>query len=203
MHVKNFKGQRSTAIHVSEPFNMTCSGVDELKLKLWEFVNSTPVTRSYIKGKAVIPDNPEEHCSVQENNFENFESFIVFKKSGHEYGLNEINNERLELFDRATTAITMWIYSYSVNIGNAALWTRFSKDCIQPQQVDRAGAATNNQIQDIMGRLQTRWRGMIPIGDLHIFIRMSHRNLFWRSNSMETLGNNDITDGSTRDRACY
>ena len=50
------------------------------------------------------------------------------------------------------------IFSYGDFINSSHNWVRFNRDCIFPNQTDRAGASTDVIIRDIMRQLQERWR---------------------------------------------
>ena len=163
--VKSFKGQRqATAIHVTPTYHMLCNNVVEFKEKLWSQYSS------FVKGKAIIPMNLVDMCSVEEdsNVIENIDSFLFFKKSNREITLNyTFTSRNLQNFstpgENGLATIDLTIFSYSESITSSDNWTRFNKDCIQPVQADRGGASNEDSIRAIIFRLKDRWRGLYII----------------------------------------
>ena len=158
--IKTFKGQRhSTAIHITPTYHMVCNNVEDFKNKLWDQYSD------YVKGKAVLPMNLQDVCSVQaeSNTLENITSYFFFKKSNREYALsNSFKTKHLQNFstpgDTGDAIVDMVIFAYGDALNSSENWSRFSKDCILPTQTDKARASNEEFIRNtnIMQQLQER-----------------------------------------------
>lgn len=167
-YVKMFKGQRmQTSEHLSD-FIAKCTGVDDFKIKLWNQYEK------HIKGKAVIPTNTDEKCSIEgdSKSIENIQKFLVFQRSNRSiYLSNTFTSRTLQTFstpgDSGEAKIELVVYTYSDSILSSAAWDRFTKDCIQPAVADRAGASSEEVIQQIMNSLKSRWQHIFHSEDIN------------------------------------
>ena len=128
---------------------MVCNNVEDFKNKLWNQYSD------YVKGKAVLPMNIQDVCSVQaeSNTLENITSYFFFKKSNREYALsNSFKTKHLRSFftpsDTGDAVVDMVIFAYGDALNSSENWSRFSKDCILPTQTDRAGASNKEFIRN-------------------------------------------------------
>ncbi|ETI55538.1 hypothetical protein F443_01815 [Phytophthora nicotianae P1569] len=55
------------------------------------------------------------------------------------------------------TAVTLMIYEYGMAIASAKDRDEFMKACILPEETDRAGAATESSVRDVVAALRQKW----------------------------------------------
>lgn len=65
--------------------------------------------------------------------------------------------------------VELFIFKYSDSITNSNSYTKFRRDCIQPTETDRSGAATENLLQQIVDKLHRRWDGKLPFVHMTLY----------------------------------
>ena len=71
--------------------------------------------------------------------------------------LSDISTSILQNWTARGHAVDWFIYKYDVNVQTSAKYSEFQASVLEPAQVDRAGAATNDSVFSIMNQLRDRW----------------------------------------------
>ncbi|KAH9084064.1 hypothetical protein Ae201684P_020325 [Aphanomyces euteiches] len=88
-----------------------------------------------------------------------FESFITIKMGRNQFKPTSITQAHQYLVDYVERVFTVVIFKWGNKINSAADLQEFNRQCVAPQNQDRAGAAAEALHQQTVQELKTQWNG--------------------------------------------
>lgn len=146
--VRNFLGQKTGRNLDDSEWKIAADSLDDFKHKLW--IKS----RSHFKREVVFTENLpvwSEKEEPEESDMEKFLSFID-GKGKRNYFLNSVSESDLVRWRDRVVPMNIYIYSTAVSSRNS--WLAVEKSLIKPAEVDRAGAASINELNIMVAKLK-------------------------------------------------
>lgn len=148
--VKEFVSQRGGRLVITE--NISCASVEEFLNKSWEKVVL------HVKRETVHNDETGEYeWATNGPTFENMDCFVSFQPSNSKrhYESSRISTTILHHWT-GLPDVVCFVFAYGRLIYSKTAFSDIQKKLIQPEEVDRAGAASNMILFATMARLKEK-----------------------------------------------
>ncbi|KAH9143434.1 hypothetical protein AeRB84_012564 [Aphanomyces euteiches] len=130
------------------------SSWEAIKERIFEF------SRANIVSMANYTSDPREwSVSTDVPTVLDFESFITIKMGRNQFKPTSITQAHQYLVDYVERVFTVVIFKWGNKINSAADLQEFNRQCVAPQNQDRAGAAAEALHQQTVQELKTQWNG--------------------------------------------
>ncbi|ETL38123.1 hypothetical protein L916_10270 [Phytophthora nicotianae] len=147
--VKATVGERDSSGDSLDPFVAGGTSFQDILEKIWDQFSF------HVKGRAVKSDGA---WAVEPAAIDSWSKFMVFKVKKHIIDSSKSDEDwNAWLQSMHDKTVTLLIYDYGVGLGRKQDRQAFQKDCILPAETDRAGAAAEVTLREVVGRLQDLW----------------------------------------------
>lgn len=145
--LRNFMGQK-TGSSLEENVKIGASDLNDFKHKLWLNI------QEHLKREIIYVNNVpcwSEKETPEEIDVHKFVGFVD-GKGKRNYSLAAVSE--VDLTRWRDRIVPMNVYTYSVTVASRSHWTQVERVLIKPAEVDRAGAASMNEIANMVVQLK-------------------------------------------------
>ncbi|KAG9407803.1 hypothetical protein AC1031_021043 [Aphanomyces cochlioides] len=158
--LKNTTGQRLDSANKLGLFLIAQNGWSSIKLRMWEICLPSLQPLAIYGGEV-----PCWSLSTEPPTIEQFDKYIALRieTSGGARNLPLWQTDRdahIALSKLREKTITMSVYKWGNELATGPQFAAFSKACIEPANVDRSGAASESEQQDIISQLKAKWHNL-------------------------------------------
>ena len=174
--VKKYKGQQASKSQLLDEYLVQCASVASLKQVLWsrfkEHVTCLVELDTNTDGETTYRYKPDEVTEDHINHFimlHRYKKYYAFQASVVDANVILMKQSHLQLFNDKDDEkpIQVVICKYSHVIQTATMFSSFESQVLIAQETDRAGAAAESAIQDMMARLRTSHEHHYQGHDIH------------------------------------
>lgn len=147
---KNFLSQKAES---EEEWDVVISGIGDLKVTLWSKI------QPYLRREIIVADQQVQWSDQESPSEDELDKFISFYDQTHRrsFKLDVITDTDLNRWTDGRK-ITINICHYSTAVVNKTIWGKVEKKLLKPAAKDKAGAAAEAAVDQMINELKTAHR---------------------------------------------
>lgn len=159
VYKREFKGQTSGA-YIAR-WDISVNSREEFLTTVWNLA-SEYLHREIIFEASADGDSSPKWCSKEKPTEEDFNKFALFQSGRRYYKVENIQDSKHNLLQNwRDKEISLYLHIYSLSVSNRAIWNTVKECLIEPNERDRAGAASTQALLDLTEELRRTHGGLL------------------------------------------